>query len=448
MKKFLIVSLGVSLALFSSLAFREASAGISPLEELLRTRGAYYQELYKHFHQHPELSGKEQNTSQRVAHEFRRLGLETTEGVGGFGVVGVLRNGAGPVGMVRGDMDALPIQEETKLPYASQNAGVMHACGHDVHTTVLITMAEAMIASRAEWSGTMLFVAQPAEEIGQGASAMLRDGLFERFPKPEYALALHAHGGISHDTIGFRHGPAMASADFFDVTFHGKDGHGAKPHMAVDPIALGAEFVLKLKSLVPNEVDATKPAVLNVGSFHAGTKHNIIPATAKIQVNMRTFHSDVRDHLTRRMKEIAVDLSRASRADAPVVEALPGTPSLFNNLSLSKAVTPLLQSVRGVRLEQDWPLLMTAEDFSQFTHMGGVPGVLYFVGVYSPDKPKPWPQSHTSLYAPEFLPTWHTSVRTMHAALIGLQARKSGFTLGENRVPAFTPRDLQRMLAH
>lgn len=427
-----IVVVGVLLLLtFSSFAWLDATASGDALEALLAKRSAYYEGLYQHLHRFPELSGKEEKTSQRVAQEFRRIGLETTERVGGYGVVGVLRNGPGLVGMVRGDMDALPIVEETGLPYSSQVPGVMHACGHDVHTTLLISVAEALVATKADWSGTILFVAQPAEETGQGARAMLQDGLFERFPKPNYALALHAHSGISHDTIGFRAGPAMSSADFFDVVFHGKDGHGARPHMAVDPIGLGAEFVLKLKLLVPTEVDALKPAVLNVGSFHSGTKHNIIPATAKIEVNMRTFDEDVRSHLTRRLNEIAVDLSRANRAEPPQVSQVSNTPSLFNNPALSQSLVQVFRGVRGMKVAEEWAPVMTAEDFSRYSRDGGVPGVLFFLGVYSPDRPKPWGASHSSKYAPEFLPTWASGMRAMHAAVVSLQGKPAGFAAGK-----------------
>lgn len=448
MKKFKPVFVLAFTACFASFVWASVHANNrASIDSFLEQRGSHYFELYKHFHANPELSLKEEKTAARVAAEFRAIGLETTERVGGFGVVGVLRNGEGPVGLVRGDMDALPIVEETGLPYSSQVPGVMHACGHDLHTTNLISVAEALVRFRSEWSGTLVFVAQPAEELGSGASAMIADGLFTRFPKPDYAIAIHSTPVLPWTQAGVHPGPAMASADFFDVTFNGKDAHASKPHEAIDPITLGAEFVLKIKGLVNNEIDAQKPAVLNVGSFHAGTKHNIIPRTSLIQVNMRTFHDDVRDHLMRRLGEVAVDLSRVNRADPPVVTHISNTPSLHNHLGMSAGLAEALRGVRGVELRTDYPAIMGAEDFSRYSREGRIPGLLFWTGVMNPDTPKPWPGAHTSKMAPDFLPAWKTSMRSLFHAVVHFQAKKPS---AEPFGPAarFTPAELGRILYH
>lgn len=423
----------------------QADSG-ADIDGFLSARTEKYTALYQHLHRNPELSTKEEKTSALVAAEFRALGLETTERVGGYGVVGVLRNGAGPVALVRGDMDALPVQEETGLPYASQNPGVMHACGHDLHVANLISIAEAMVQFKAHWNGTIVFVAQPAEETVSGARAMINDGLFTRFPKPDYAIALHVTQGIPYDSVAIRAGEAMASADFYDVTFNGKDGHASRPHEAVDPISLGAEFVLKIKGLVQNEIDPLKPAVLNVGSFHSGTKHNIIPRTSLIQVNMRTFDDGVRAHLMKRLNEVAVDLSRINRADAPTVTSVSSTPPLFNNLELSAAMARVFKNIPGLKYVDKFPAIMGAEDFALYPREANIPGVLFVTGAYSPEKPKPWPLSHSSTYAPDFVPSWKSGAKAMFAVLLDLQKKKSFQGISTFMpVHSFTNKDLSEM---
>ncbi|MGE4132343.1 MAG: M20 family metallopeptidase [Bdellovibrionales bacterium] len=403
------------LALLSStVGAAELNSGF--LDNLLNRLGAFYQDLHKH----PELSLKETRTSQKMAAEYRRLGLTTTEKVGGTGVVGVLTNGPGPIGMVRADMDGLPVQEETGLPYASENAGVMHACGHDLHMSIQVGLIEALQAHRNAWSGTMVFIAQPAEEVGAGAKAMLEDGLFDRFPRPEYSLALHVDPGYPTGTVATRSGPMMASADMLDVEFHGKGGHAAKPHLTVDPVVLGAEYVLKLRSLTSDEVDPLQPTVLNVGSFHAGTKHNIIPDSAKLHLNMRTFDPDTRDFLVRRVQETATELSRAHRADGPTVTHVSSTPSLANDPSLVEMLNREIGQLDGVHLVTK-PMVMTAEDYARYHRDGGVPGAMFLLGSQNPQTPEPWPGSHTSRYAPDYGPTIRVGIRSMYAAVTAMQ---------------------------
>jgi hippurate hydrolase len=254
--------------------------------------------LYTHFHTHPELSFQEVETSKRVAAELQKTGATVTTGVGKLGVVGVLKNGEGPVLLVRSDMDALPVIEETGLPYASKmkardkagrEVGVMHACGHDIHMTCLAGVAQWLADHRDRWAGSVVLVAQPAEEAVDGARGMLNDGLYSRFPKPDFALALHCRPDVPVGSVSYCAGPAMASSTSVTVTIRGKGGHGAWPHRTIDPITLAALVVVDLQTIVSREIEPGEPAVLTVGSIHGGTKHNIIPDEVKLQLTLRSF---------------------------------------------------------------------------------------------------------------------------------------------------------------
>ena len=249
--------------------------------------------LYTHLHTHPELSEREVETARRIADELRKAGAIVTTNVGNLGVVGLLKNGAGPTVLVRTDMDALPVVEETGLPYASivktrdksgREVGVMHACGHDVHMTSFIGTARWLADHRDRWSGTVVLVAQPAEEAVEGARAMLKDGLHTRFPKPDFALALHCRPDQAYGTVGYCSGPALASSTSLAVIIRGKGGHGAWPHRTIDPIVLAALLIVDIQTIVSREIEPGDPAVITVGSIHGGTKHNIIPDEVKLQL--------------------------------------------------------------------------------------------------------------------------------------------------------------------
>ncbi len=263
-------------------------------------------QLYRHFHQHPELSFQEKETAARLAQELKSAGYDVTTGVGGTGVVGLLKNGPGPTLMLRTDLDALPVTESTNLAYSSKvkvkqpsgtETGVMHACGHDIHITNLIGVARYLAANRDRWSGTLMLIGQPAEEVGNGAKKMLDDGLFEKFPKPDYAVALHVDGSLATGKVGYRAGFAQANVDSVDITLHGRGGHGAAPHTTVDPVVMAAKLILDLQTLVSRETNPIEPAVVTVGSIHAGTKHNIIPEDCKLQLTVRSYSDKVREHL-------------------------------------------------------------------------------------------------------------------------------------------------------
>ena len=329
--------------------------------------------LYKHFHTHPELSRQEVETSKRIAEELKKSRAEVTTGVGEFGVVGVLKNGAGPVVLVRTDMDALPVIEDTGLPYASavktrdragRDVGVMHACGHDIHMTAFIGTAQWLVEHKDRWSGTVVMVAQPAEETVDGARAMLNDGLYSRFPKPDFALALHCKGDDPVGTVHYRPGPMLASSTSVNVAIRGRAGHGAWPHRTIDPIVLAALVIVDLQTIVSREVEPLEPAVVTVGSIHGGTKHNIIPDEVKLQLTLRTFSEPVRLQLIAAIQRRVEALANAHQAPEPSVEVEGSTPPTINSPELVERVVPALVAALGAANVQLAKPVMGAEDFS------------------------------------------------------------------------------------
>ncbi len=395
--------------------------------------------LYKHLHSHPELSLHEEKTAARMAQEMKDLGFEVTEKVGGTGVVAVLKNGKGPTILVRTDMDALPVTEVTGLPYASKvktrdkydnEVGVMHACGHDIHMTVWIGTARVLADMKDQWSGTLVFIAQPAEEIGGGAKAMLKDGLFEKFPKPDYALALHCDGSRPFGTVAYTDGLAMANVDSVDILVKGKGGHGSAPHTTVDPIVLSARIILDLQTLVSRETNPTDPAVVTVGSIHGGTKHNIIPNECKMQLTVRTTKDSVRKDILDGIKRIAKAAAEGARALEPEVTVHPEefTPALVNNTKLTEKTVTLFKEVLGADKVLERPLVMGGEDFGRYGRDGGVPIFMYFIGTVPAEKvklaeadsSKSLPSLHSDLYYPTPEPSIRTGVLTMSMAVLNL----------------------------
>ena len=300
-----VATIGYAAGLESKPAQAETQNPIAP-DPWITARLPELVSLYTHLHTHPELSLQEVETSKRIADELRKAGALVTTNVGKLGVVGLLKNGEGPVVLVRTDMDALPVTEDTGLPYASKvttrdkagrEVGVMHACGHDIHMTSFIGTARWLADHRDRWSGTVVMVAQPAEETVDGARAMFADGLYSRFPKPDFALALHCRPDEPFGTVAYCSGPMLASATSLSVTIRGKGGHGAWPHRTVDPIVLAALVIVDLQTIVSREVDPSEPAVVTVGSIHGGTRYNIIPDEVKLQLTLRTFSEPVRQQL-------------------------------------------------------------------------------------------------------------------------------------------------------
>jgi amidohydrolase len=391
-------------------------------------------ELYRHFHAHPELSFMEKETAARLAKELRAVGVEVTEGVGQTGVVGVLKNGAGRTVLLRTDLDALPVTEQTGLAYASQvkvkadagETGVMHACGHDIHITNLIAAARWLAAHKDQWKGTLIFLGQPAEERGGGAKKMLDDGLFTRFPKPDYCLALHCDAELATGKVGVRGGFALANVDSVDITLVGRGGHGAYPHMTIDPIVMAAQLVLSLQTIVSREVKPIEPCVITVGSIHGGTKHNIIGNDCHLQITVRSYTDEVRqqlhDAIVRRAKGVAV----GAGAPEPKIAFTEGTPAMFNDEKLAARVREVFVRELGAENIDDPEPSMGGEDFSQYGR-AGVPILMFRLGTIEPKRlarmkelgQQP-PSLHSPLYYPDAEETLVTGVQTTVAAMLEL----------------------------
>jgi hippurate hydrolase len=400
------------------------------------------EKLYKQIHANPELSLQEEKTAARLAKELKALGFEVTEKVGGNGVVGVFRNGDGPTVLVRTDMDALPVVEATGLPYASkvrardrtgQEVGVMHACGHDMHMTCWVGTARVLTSLKDRWHGTLVFIGQPAEEIGVGAKAMLADGLFTRFPKPDYALALHCDGNRPYGAVAYTDGLALANVDSVDIVIHGKGGHGAAPQSTIDPVVISARLVLDLQTLVSRETTPTDPAVVTVGSIHGGSKHNVIPNEVKLQLTVRSTKDSVRKHLLDGIRRMAKAAAEAAGAPEPTVTIAEDefTPALVNESKLTQKTVALFKEVLGEDKVLERPPVMGGEDFGRYGRDGGVPIFLYFLGTIAPDRvaeaakdgAAPLPSLHSDQYYPVPEPSIKTGVRTMSLAVMNLTGK-------------------------
>jgi hippurate hydrolase len=413
-------------------------ARVAKINEAIAADLTGLEKLYKQLHQSPELSYREKKTSARMAAELRALGFTVTENVGGYGVVGVLQNGKGPTVLVRTDMDALPVSEATGLPYASRvtvrgndgnEVGVMHACGHDMHMTCWVGTARVLAGMKGQWQGTLVFIGQPAEEMGGGARKMLQDGLFSRFPRPDYCLALHCDSREPHGHISFTEGLALANVDTVDILVRGKGGHGAAPHTTVDPIVLAARIVLDLQTIVSRETNPTDPAVVTVGSIHGGTKHNIIPNEVKLQLTVRTTKDSVRKNVLAAIERIAKAAALGARAPEPTVklDLSEFTPALINHAGLTRKTVALFKSVLGEDKVHERQAVMGGEDFGRYGREG-VPIFLYFLGTMPPEqvqdsrKPegKPLPSLHSDHYFPVPEPSIKTGVLTMSLAVLNL----------------------------
>lgn len=419
---------------------------LKSVESHVETQLSQLQATYLDLHKNPELSTKELRTAKKLADALKQMGYDVTEKVGnetsGFGIVGILKNGEGPTVMIRTDLDALPIIEQTGLPYASQvrvrdaegkEVGAMHACGHDMHMTCWLGTAKVLAEMKAHWKGTVMMVGQPAEERGLGAKAMLDHGLFKRFPKPDYCIALHCDGSIAHGQIGYTSGLAMANVDSVDIIVKGKGGHGSAPHTTIDPIVIAARIVLDLQTLVSRETDPLESAVVTVGSFHGGSKHNIIPPEVKMQLTVRSFKDSVRKHLLEGIERIAKAAALAARAPEPVfkIEQSEFTPSLYNDPALTKRAVTSLNRVLGEKNVLAKPPKMGGEDFSRFSRDGGSPVFLFFLGTIDPAKVAdseqsgvPLPSLHSDRFAPVPSPTIQTGVKALSVIALDLFANK------------------------
>jgi amidohydrolase len=391
-------------------------------------------EIYVDLHEHPELSLHEERTAQVLAARLAAIGFEVTAHVGGTGIVGVLRNGAGPTVLLRTELDALPVEEKTGLPIASHvrtkdDAGrdvpVMHACGHDLHMTSWLGTATLMARHRAGWHGTLVFIAQPAEERAMGAKAMLKDGLFSRFPKPDVAIALHDTPKLPAGEVAVVSGPAYSSSDSVNLTIFGKGGHGAMPQTTVDPIVLAARVILGLQTLVSRENNPLDPAIVTVGSIHAGTKHNIIPDEAFLQLTVRAYKPEVRNRLIAGIARVAegeaISANAPKKPEMVVVESSGVT---VNDPATSVRVGAALRRELGDGHVVELSPEMVSEDFSEYGK-AGIPAVTFQLGAADPaefakakSEGRMLPSLHSALFVPDFEPALTTGIRSECAALL------------------------------
>ncbi len=410
-----------------------ASSVLQPLDAIYPDLDALYRDL----HEHPELSSREAKTAANLAERMRRLGYEVQTGVGGNGVVAVLKNGAGPAVLIRTDMDALPVEEKTGLPYASKATSpdpagkivpVMHACGHDVHMTSWIGAATLLAQAKDRWRGTVIFIGQPAEETMAGAKGMLEAGLLKRVPKLDFSLAIHDKADLPSGKIGIVHGYTLANADSVDVTIFGKSGHGAWPHKTVDPIVIAARTVVALQTLVSRETNPLDPAVVTVGSIHGGTKYNIIPDDVHLQLTVRTYKPEVRKHLLEGIGRIAkAEAAAAGAPKEPVVSIAESTNATYNEPKLIDRLASALSNQLGAANVVDVDPVMGAEDFGEFGRAAGTPSAFLWVGAVEPARfekaqatGESLPPLHSSLFAPDRERTLRTGVTTLVVSALEL----------------------------
>ncbi|MDP2600407.1 MAG: amidohydrolase [Deltaproteobacteria bacterium] len=381
----------------------------------------HYESLYHDLHRHPELSLQEKATSAKLAAELKQGGFEVTTGVGGYGIVAVMKNGKGPTVLVRTDMDALPIQEATGLSYASQVPGVMHACGHDLHMTIFLATASVLSQKKDQWQGTLVMIGQPAEEIGAGARAMIAAGLFKKFPKPNYALALHDLDMLPAGKIAYRAGYMLANVDSIDVTVFGRGGHGAMPHMTIDPIVLSSQVIMGYQTIISREKSPLDPGVITVGSIHGGSKHNIIPNEVKLQLTVRSFDNKTRDYFKSAIRRVSEDYAAAARAPKPAIKYSEGTPALYNDPALVSKIVPVFEKTFGKENVLAVSPFMWGEDFSQYGILGKIPIFMFGLGVQPTDKGGP--SLHSPQFAPAFEKSFKTGVSAMSEAALSLMKK-------------------------
>ena len=405
---------------------------------------------YKSLHAAPELSHREEKTSAFVAGELRKLGFTVTERIGkfqnaqwtGYGIVGVLKNGPGPTVLVRTELDALPVEEKTGLPYSSQvkaknDAGVevrvMHACGHDIHMTSFLGTAKLLVDLKDKWSGTLVMLGQPAEETGDGANAMLRDELYTRFPKPDFAIALHDKPELETGKVGYTPGYAMASATSIDIKIRGIGGHGSAPETAKDPVVMAAQVVMALQTIVSRENSPLDPAVVTVGSIHGGTRYNIIPDEVNLQLTVRTYKPEVRQRILASIERIVkgVALTAGIPEDrAPMVKVSEGTGSTYNDPQLLDRLAVVFKQALGEENVVKVPPIMASEDFSYFSLDQKIPATIFWLGASDPAKLKQSRESgvaipglHSALFAPVPEPTLRTGIKAMTSAVLELMKK-------------------------
>lgn len=428
--KKLVTTTAIALSTFSGLAHADAlsTAVTADMPSLLT--------IYRDLHAHPELSFKETRSAAIMSREARAVGFTVTMGVGGTGVVAVLKNGPGPTLLLRADMDGLPVSEATDLAFASETPGVMHACGHDTHMASWIGTARRMSAMKDQWSGTLVMIGEPAEEIGQGARAMLKDGLYTRFPKPDVAIAFHDSAQLPAGMISLVDGYVMANVDSVDVIIKGVGGHGAYPHTTIDPIVIGARIVTSLQTIVSREIDPLDSAVVTVGSFNAGSKHNIIPGDAHLKITVRSYTPKVRQHILDAIARIAKGEALAAGVPEPllpeIIIADEHTPAAFNTHELAEHMGKVFAERFGKERIVAGRPQMGGEDFSEYWLADkSKQALLFWVGGVPADK---WataagdvtklPSLHSAYWAPDAEKTISTAVEAMTTAALTILTKQ------------------------
>ncbi|MEO8435310.1 MAG: amidohydrolase [Pyrinomonadaceae bacterium] len=430
----------------------EASAQQQSLDALLDRDIASLVATYKLLHAAPELSHQEQKTAAFFASQLRTLGYTVTEGIGkyenpalpGYGVVGIMKNGPGPTVLVRTELDALPVEEKTGLAYASkvktkneagQDVGVMHACGHDIHMTNMLGTAKLLAELKNQWSGTLVIIGQPAEEVIDGARAMLRDGLYDKFPKPDFAIALHDNSELEAGKVGYTPGYALASSTSVDIKIRGVGGHGAKPETTKDPIVIAAQVVLALQTLVSRENSPLDPVVVTVGSIHGGSKHNIISDEVNLQLSVRAYKEEVRKKILASIERIAKGITMAAGVPedlAPIVKVSETqiTTATYNDPKLTERLATVFTKTLGQENVVLIPPAMVSEDFGAFSLQQTIPAVQFWLGAVDPAKVKlnkengtPLPSLHSAFFAPSPEPTLRTGIKAMTAVVLDLMKK-------------------------
>jgi amidohydrolase len=387
--------------------------------------------LYKELHAHPEVAFQEVKTAARLAAEMRELGFEVTEKIGKTGLVAIYKNGDGPTILVRTELDALPMEEKTGLAYAShdktvwngQDTFVAHSCGHDIHMASWVGTAKTLLGLKDQWHGTLMFIAQPAEETVSGAKAMLADGLFTRFKKPDFGFALH-DGAFAYGNISYRVGIGSSNSDSLEITFHGHGGHGARPERTVDPVMMAARFIVDVQSVISREKDPTEFGVVSIGAIHGGTAENIIPDDVLLRGTIRTFKPEVRAKMLAGIERTAKAAAAMSDAPAPEIKITEGAKAVINDPEVVTTAAKALTVAFGDKFRSS-PPLTPSEDFSEFVN-AGVPSMFFNIGVYEPERvaaarngtgPE-LPSNHSPQFAPVPKPTIETGVEAMTLAVL------------------------------
>ncbi|MDX2442812.1 MAG: amidohydrolase [Bacteroidales bacterium] len=438
MKKYFIV---VLIYMISSSSFSQVNVSNEDIKQFVSSQLNDLEKLYIDLHQNPELSFHEFETSKKMGSILEHLGFEVTRNFGGNSLVGVLSNGDGPVIMIRTDMDALPIAEKTNLAYASnitfqtekgKKIGVMHACGHDIHMSVWAGTASVLTKFKKSWSGTLIMIAQQAEEMSGGANAMINEGLFEKFPTPDYALALHVDPELEAGEIGYCSGPAFAGVSSVDIQIYGEGGHGALPHKTIDPVVLASRTILDIQTIVSREISPLDPAVITVGSIHGGTKHNIIPDQVDLQLTLRFYKDTIYEQMLKSLNRITAGIAESAGLPEEkypkVIVSNEYTPPVINDPQLTSMVTGYFKEAIGEENVVATDPLMAGEDFGKYGRTDeNIPIMMFMLGTVSHenkiDQAKngtSLPSLHSPYFAPDYIKSIDTGILGMSSSMIKL----------------------------